>query len=288
MNPTVVWWNDDRGSWSCCHMLNEMFDLYNCEHKRYFDQYPTGGAVIVFHGANMNLCGGAHKAERMSTYAKKLPWVIFVSIGDESSEFPLHLLEHPNKKIWCQTPLPTTRASRYLIEGYPANTKRVETPRDLNWFFAGQVTHARRHACVDALIQYESKMGGGVLIQTEGFCQGLPQTNYLAYMSRAKVVPCPSGPATPDTFRIWEALECGAIPIVDARALRDETEGFWDLVLPDCPLPMIHDWNHLPDIMDVLLADYERVSRYTAYWWKSWKMQMRDWLAKDLMALGAK
>ena len=35
-------------------------------------------------------------------------------------------------------------------------------------------------------------------------------------------VPCPRGNSSPDTFRLYEALEAGSIPIVE----RDE---YWDL-----------------------------------------------------------
>jgi hypothetical protein len=289
VTPNVIWWNDERGSWSCCHILNQMFDLYNCTHQRYFDPVPEGGAVIVFHGANLNLCNqGAHKAERINHIAAKLPWVIFISIGDEMTEFPLHLLEHHNKKLWVQTPLPSTKADRYLIEGYPAGTRRIEGEKKWDWCFMGQNTHERRHACMSALNPVGVGHGPNIFIPTGSFGAGLPQSEYLYAMSCARLAPCPSGPATPDTFRIWEALECGAVPIVDSRSLRDETVGFWKLVLPDNPLPLIDEWNQLPEIMDTLLADYERVSRYTEFWWKGHKMQFRDWLAKDLMALGAR
>ena len=32
------------------------------------------------------------------------------------------------------------------------------------------------------------------------------------------MIPCPSGPATPDSFRLWEALEAGCVPIADGYA----------------------------------------------------------------------
>lgn len=282
----VLWCNPERMSYSCCNMLNEMFDLYGCEH---FTTAELEGAVCVFHGGNLQLNGmGPIHASSINETINKMRWVVLISIGDESSEFPYHLLHHENMKLWVQTPLPTTLADRYLIEGYPANTKRVEIDKTLDFSFAGQITHARREAAWEAMCQCHSDEGRSVMHRTQSFGAGLPQADYLKMLSRSKIVPCPSGPASPDTFRIWEALECGAIPIVDSQSLRDCTEGFWNTVLPSRCLPMIGDWSMLPDMMDMLLRDYEDWHRVTQAWWKMYKLQFNDWLIQDLISLGAK
>jgi hypothetical protein len=284
----VIWWNKERMTYSCCHLLNSMFDLYKCKHTTpWSGDTLEGGAVFVFHGQNSSLDGiGPKSAEKFNAFMSIAEWAIFVSVGDEATRFPYHLLSHPRMKVWVQTPLPTTKADRYLIEGYPAGTKRGIEIKTLDYFFAGQVTHARRHACVEALGRCNKD--NGVVVTTDGFGKGLPQNEYLEWMSLARIVPCPSGPATPDTFRIWEALECGAVPIVDARSLREETVGFWKVVLPNAPLPMIEDWATLPEVIEQVLASYERISRECQYFWRKYKLEFRDWLAKDLITLGAK
>jgi hypothetical protein len=297
MIPEIVWWKENcQGSWSCVNMLNEMFQLYGCKHipklrwpfpedAVIFLRSPNKGAVVVVHGGNLQLNGkGAENAAQINTAISSLEWCILIVIGDEGTEFPTNLLEHQNMRLWIQTPLPTTKAHRFLIEGYPAGTTNWQAIRDLDWFFAGQLTHERRIACYRAL----EPMSNGILRGTNGFGQGYQHEEYINLMNRAKIVPCPSGPASPDTFRIWEALECGAVPILDARSLKPETIGFWDTVLGKSPLPMIEDWKKLPDMMTAILADYDRIQRFTQYWWKSYKLQWRDWLAKDLIALGAK
>lgn len=278
MKPKVMWWPGDRGSWSCANMLNEMLDSYGCEH---FPAEIEDGIVTIFHGGNYT---AKDAALTLNNWAANFPWVIFISVGDEASEFPYSELQHSNMRLWVQTPLPTTKANRYLIEGYPAHTKRQDVPKTLDWFFSGQLTHARRIACYKAL----EPLSGGLLRGTNGFGKGYPQEMYLEHMSAAKIVPCPSGPATPDTFRIWEALECGCVPIIDARSLRDETVGFWDTVLGGHPLPMIDDWSELPEKMKAILAGYDLYQHVCSLWWKSYKRKFNGWLAEDLLALGAK
>jgi len=282
MTIPVCWWNRERMSYSCCHLLNQMFDNYGCIHSTRHDP-PPDGCVLVFHGGNEQLFGnGVINADRINTFVSDMRFVIFVSIGDEATEFPLELLTHRNKKLWVQTPLPSTKADRYLIEGFPERTQRIPSVQNLNWFFAGQNTHARRNDCVAALKETSIP---GILATTQSFGSGLPQSDYLRHMSRAKIVPCPSGPASPDTFRVWEALECGAVPIVDSRSLRESTVGFWDTVLGDHPLPLISDWKDLPEAMEMILSDYDRYSRLCAVWWKCYKYKFFDTLGFDLIAL---
>jgi len=285
MKIPVVWWNSEgRGSWACVHSLNEMFDLYGCEHHpRMDDDFST--TIIVLHGGNAQLNGnGTAVAEQINELSHRLECVIFINIGDETSEFPVHLLSHPNSRLWLQTPLPSQKADRYLIEGYTHGTVNLSLKRDLDWFFAGQINHERRIACGQAL----SQLHNGQFYPTTGFGKGLPYVEYNKYMNRAKLVPCPSGPTSPDCFRIWEALECGAIPIIDASSPRQETVGFWDVVIPGHPLTVIEDWSMLPEVMGEILGDYERIHRRVMYWWKTYKLKYRSWLAEDLLRLRAR
>jgi hypothetical protein len=296
----VVWWNKERGSWSCANVINEIFDLYGCEHYglTYRDRlFPignpsSGGAICVLHAEKAQQMGqGEAVARLINESVQDMRWVIHVVIGDETGTFPAHLFSHPNMRVWFQAPLPTTKADRYLIQGYPANTKRdMNIERDLDYFFSGQVTHQRRRDCYDAMIKYQKeKTGGdgGVVLSTDGFGKGMDHRHYLCYLSSARMSPCPAGPQTPDTFRVYEALECGAIPILDAVSLRPETRGVWPLLLGDHPLPVIEDWATLPDVMAEWLKDWEDKARWIQMWWRSYKKDMQLWLAKDLISLGA-
>lgn len=279
----VVWWSG-RG-WDCCTMLEELFERGKCLHYLKEDQelrISFTDLVIVIHGGNEQLYGrGPATAEAINRAARYSDKVVFVVIGDETSEFPSHLLHHPNSRLWLQTPLPTQSADRYLIEGWTHDTKKFACPmlaKDIPVFFAGQDTHERRHACVDAVKEIE----GSVLLTTRSFGAGLPHGDYFYFMSRARIVPCPAGPATPDSFRMAEALECGAIPIIDAVSLNPATRGFWGRVLPNSPLTIVDDWSTLPVIVDRTLGDWDRRSAEVQHWWSQYKREFFSWLHEDL------
>ena len=51
-------------------------------------------------------------------------------------------------------------------------------------------------------------------------------------MARAKTVPAPRGAVSPDSFRFYEALELGAVPIT-------EDEKFWHSLFDDFAIPIV-------------------------------------------------
>jgi hypothetical protein len=267
-------------------MLNECFDLMECTHWSGWAVMPTdiSGAIVVVHGGNEH-----EHAEAINGLIQPLKWVIFVVIGDEAAQFDHSLINHPNIRRWTQNPKPgvTPKADRYLICGYPNDCReelrQIGTiQKTFDWFFAGQMSHARRHAMGAAL----DDCGNGLIIPTAGFGQGVNHSTYYRYMAKAKIVPCPSGPETADSYRMAEALEAGAVPILDACAL-DGRLGYWELVFGKHSFPVIEDWATLPSVMDAVLHDYDRYQRLTQYEWKRYKVAMRNWLAQDLIKVGA-
>src|SRR5579864_2231774 len=108
---------EGRGYFDCTAFLNSMFDLYECAHYGAWYSMPEDieGAVVVVHG------GREHgRIDKLNEDIAKLKWCLIVAIGDEESTFPLEKIEHANKKIWVQEPIPGRHdfADRFLIDGY--------------------------------------------------------------------------------------------------------------------------------------------------------------------------
>jgi hypothetical protein len=157
--------------------------------------------------------------------------------------------------------------------------------RDLDWFFAGQITHSRRHHCV----RFLENIPRGELIKTGGFSQqALSRTDYYTRMSRCKIVPCPGGPVTPDTIRVAEALEAGCVPIVDSKpGNRSEYPGgYWNYVLKQTPpFTVLDEWWQLPNLMQEELARFPQRQQELQIWWANYKRSMQDWLRQDIEEL---
>jgi hypothetical protein len=273
----VVWFDvSDRLRKNCTATLNWMLDTYACAH--HYGSVPDGidGAAVVVHGETVQ--GTA----RLNTAIAKLKWVVLIYLGDETRIFPLEGVCHSNMRIWCQDPLPGRHefCDRFILNGWTPDCKYQEAPRDLDWFFAGQVVHERREQVVKAL---RDLPGGGFIIQTRGYTQGISIQEYWRCLSRAKFVPCPCGFNTPDTARPWESLECGAVPILDARSFPPRTEGIWNMLLPkDHPLPVMYDWTQLGTWIQDHLPMWDEMQIRCHAWWQEYKLDFLTWLQKDI------
>lgn len=272
----VLWHYGGRGSW--CH---EIVEFLTREHQLHYDcredAVPNLSEAIVVIKAD-----AAPQAKTLNAELKDFSRVVLIVTGNEEGGFPDDLLDHPNLKLWLQTPSEIQHADRYLPWGWAPGTKRVMLDRPLNWSFAGQNTHERRRECIDALRKIRGQKADGLLYETTNFSAGLSRQVYSQLLSSSKLVPCPSGPITVDTFRVCEALECGAIPIVDTISPTGPYGNYWYRVFGDhIPFPFIADWSTLPVVMEEWLDGWEARAASVDAWWKAKKGEWRRQLAED-------
>lgn len=227
------------------------------------------------------------KADQINKmFDREKPVLVFVA-GDEEALFPIDQLDHPNMKIWVQSPhIDGLRlADNYLPIGYsPKSRDDLSMPhKSLRWFFAGQVTHSRRKHCVNQL----KAMGDGVLFETEGFNQGINPDSYRDHMKAAKVVPCPSGAVIPDTFRMFEALEAGAMPIADALDTSGGSRGYFNFLFDedDLPFPVLESWEDLPGTINYFVDTFPRYQNQVFAWWQHFKFKLEQRLEADIREL---
>lgn len=289
-----------RAQWDC-GLLENLFNrsmwtpvlARRFSHRTGFDQVGDGAGAVVVVPAQHHV----DDVDRLNRDLERLRWCVVMLIGDEHSLFPWHELSHPAMRLWIMTPRPSVHTHgvgrRFIGEGYgPSDTPGVlaqfapAVERQRDFFFAGQVTHERRRSCVEALraLHHDDDW----LVETPGFLQGLARLEYLGYMSTAKVVPAPSGPGTPDSFRAYEALEAGALPLVDATT-SEGWAGYWWFLLgkQDPPFPVVKDWADLPDIMADAVAGWPANANRASAWWQRYKRDLAYNLEEDLSALGA-
>ena len=282
----VFWYGTERITCSCAFWVNRLIDQHNPAH--YFlggEPRPKDGAVIVFHGGN----NPPEAVDTLNRWAEDQPWAVFISVGDEWGTFPYYELD--GSKVWVQTPKPgvTSSVDRYFIEGYPHDCEKHlkeigELDRCYDWSFAGQINHQRRDELSYVLADCN---GPHFLLETKAFGSGLSHDLYYTILRQSKVVPCPSGLATPDSFRFAEALEAGAVPVLDAYA-PDRVKGYWEMVLGEHPFFVIEDWEQFPEIVNVVNKKFEEFQKITQEWWGKYKRDFSRWLEQDLISLGAK
>ena len=206
-------------------------------------------------------------------------------MGDEEGSFPLEKIKHPNIKIWVQNPKPELSDEYSKLGcGYPPKITEARklTNKSLDWFFAGQNTHERREQCIDKL----THMDNGCLLETKGFTEGLEQEIYYSTMSKSKVVPCPSGPETVDTFRLYEALELGCIPIADSQTPKEDWSGFWEWLFEGpAPFPIVSDYDSLPGYIEECAKQYPVLNNRIQAWWQRYKVNLVREIHKNISDL---
>lgn len=248
--------------------------------KPWSDDSATSGQLHQ-QGAIVILAGGFHAAEtdidRINHLLWHEPWVVYVVTSDEESKFNVDLLSHPNRKVWVQSHKPG-RYDQYgkLPMGWSPHPP-VYAAKTMDWSFAGQVTHSRRKEMAAVLRGLE----GGKLIKTEGFTQGLPPSSYMQLLAESKIVPAPSGPATVDSFRLYEALRSGAIPILETATPTESQADYWENLFGEHPLPVVESWYELPEVLGRTLDHWPQKWAEVGEWWLSWRRDLhrRFWMS---------
>lgn len=284
-----------RGYWDQA-ILEDTFNKGNFEHHNDFDWFAHSpeipadrpGAVVVINGRTH-----IEDTARLNEDIAKLRWCLLVITGDEEASFPWREVRHPLMRVWVQLPRMNQHndAHHKLTNGYRTGTPQIlkelgPQQRNLDWFFAGQINHGRREECIAVLRQF-APLHRNQTIATDGFGKEVIDfRGYLRGMASAKVAPCPSGIETPDTFRVYEALEAGAIPVVDAFSTNNQAPGFWEYVLgKDIPFPIIDYWDKFPAVLDQLLRGYPENANRVSAWWQMKKRDLFWQLIDDIREL---
>lgn len=219
-------------------------------------------AIVIIPGAYM----GKH-IDRINEELAHLDKCKVIITSDEENNFPIDELRHNNMEIYANY---TTGKYSSDITWLPIGAARMPKveyrPKTLDWFFAGQVNHESRRKLIDVL----KPLHNGDLVATDGFAQGLEHEEYYQRMSTAKAVPAPRGNISPDSFRFYEALEVGAVPI-------PENEEFWHKLFPDFPMDICNDWTELPRLMNKPVVDQNYRNQCVA-WWQRKKLDIKDGL----------
>ena len=90
-------------------------------------------------------------------------------------------------------------------------------------------------------------------------------------LSSTDFIPCPNGFFHPETYRIYEALECECIPIVE-NAFK-----YYDRLFPNNPFIKVDKWIEAKNLIKEW--NEKRVlekKNECKIWWKNYKNQLKE------------
>lgn len=142
--------------------------------------------------------------------------------------------------------------------------------RDYTWSFAGQIV---RKPTREEMISYMKVFPNYFIHETSTWADpnSLNTSDYRDLLLSSLFVPCPSGWCNLDSFRVYEALECGCIPIVEKSP-----EDYFSNCFGKHPFLAVDSWDQAPALMKALLDDpvlLEQRRQQCYEWWQNKKRE---------------
>ncbi len=266
-------------------LANELYPT-GLEFNRVEGWPKTNGCILFLPGRYWQ----GHQ-EALNQSLADYEWVLIFRTSDESDWFDWTKIEHPNIKWWIQNPR-TDRSypgCRLIGCGFPPHFNKLgaKVPHKDGIFLSAQNNQERRKLCFERFQSHNWPKPVHWIYETPGFTQGLPREEYVDHMIHAQVAPCPAGIFTPDTFRVYEALESHTVPIADDQSPEYNSIGYWRTIHPDAPFPiLVHaaDWDgYCIDQLEIWPVNANEITA----WWMREKRKLAHWLKEDLEELGA-
>ena len=267
-----VWYNGAFGNWD----NGLMAEIFNSR-QDVFIQHNTKDNP-VFERAIV-LINGKPEVESVRTYLEKINEAYVFLLSDEDGFFNWKDAVPERHELFTQyyTAIGKSEIKNRILLGAPNRVKdytiNTHLPKKYLWSFIGQSQNPFRQQCVEVL----KTLPDGYLHVTDLFGgegeTGVTYQKYLDTLCQSKFAICPSGSMSADSFRVYEAIECGAIPITNTRCPRDKHEfNYWAEVYPSNELNYIFEWDK--KLLEwILEKDYlpEHL-----LWWDRYKKQLTD------------
>lgn len=220
----------------------------------------------------------ADKIDEINDELQKIKRVVLFIMADEEAKFPVEKIDHKSIEIWVQYPDPSKHNSyNKFPTGYPPQSQSIlpllNPNKTIDIFFSGQMTHKRRIEVVNKLNEWVAVGNTADVVPTRGFTQGLKPDDYYKRLLAAKIAPCPAGTITPDSFRVFEALESMCVVLADNKNSQGTVSDYWNWLFGSEPqFTTVDDWNSsLIGYSQEALENWPGNAHQQTAWWIKWK-----------------
>lgn len=167
----------------------------------------------------------------------------------------------------------------------PDSAKNIvpASERRYAWSFVGQAGKCSRPEMVRAMaavephISFSTNAVRGISFWTKGMggTRRIPKHEFLEILRDSVFAPAPMGNANLESFRVYEALDAGTIPIVEKRMFLD----YFRQLFGDHPLPAVRSWREARDLVRRYLDDpvgLNRLQQECIQWWADYQIKLVD------------
>ena len=206
--------------------------------------------------------------------------IFLFHLGDEFGFRDLDYVYSTCDYIWrpfCSNKYFNNKKVKCIPIGYKSGVlHKAKNIRKFKWAFTGTPHKSSRH---DLLYQF-SDIEPFFCHKTEKFDKKIISTEEMnEVLSSTEFMPCPNGFFHPETYRVYEALECECIPIVE------NTYKYYDRILPNNPFIKVDKWKDAKVIIKSFGQDDIKKKRdEISFWWREEKSKIQDFI-KDKIVL---
>jgi hypothetical protein len=168
--------------------------------------------------------------------------------------------------------------------GYGTQMKAGElkaSQRLYAWSFVGEAGKASRPDAIRALTPIEPHLcfsstsvpGKSFFQRSAEARKRISRTDFVEILGQSAFAPAPMGNASLESCRVYDALECGAIPIIERRLGFD----YFRSLLGDHPLPTVRSWPEARTIIERLMSTPEKMDdlqNQCVGWWQEFKLAL--------------
>ena len=206
--------------------------------------------------------------------------IFLFHLGDEFGFYNLKPIYDVCNYIWrpfC--------SSRYLnnndkVKCIPIGYKsgvfyKRNVERKYKWAFTGTPHKTSRH---DLLFQFSS-IKPFFCHKTQKFDKNIISVDEMnEVLSSTEFIPCPNGFFHPETYRVYEALECGSIPIVE------NTYKYYDRLFPTNPFIKVNKWEDAKPIIQGWNDEQIKKKRKECKeWWDEQKKIIQNFISRKIL-----
>ena len=205
--------------------------------------------------------------------------MFLIHLGDESGVYDSSLIYSKFNYVWR-----TFYSNRYfnskkvscLPIGYKSGTlfRKEVVERKYKWAFLGSPHKSSRHDLLFQLSDIEPTFSH----KTKKFNEKIIEVGKMSeILTSTQFIPCPNGFVHPETYRLYEALECGCIPIVE------NTYKYYDRLFPGNPFLKVDRWIEARSVIREWKEGQIKQKREECItWWRQYKNQLQEFMMNKI------
>ena len=205
--------------------------------------------------------------------------IFLFHLGDEFGFHNLSTVYNSCDYVWrpfCSSKYFNNEKVMCIPIGYKSGVLNKEkTNRKYRWAFTGTPHKSSRH---DLLYQF-SNIKPFFCHKTKKFDKNIISVDEMNdVLSSTDFIPCPNGFFHPETYRVYEALECGCIPIVE------NAYKYYDRLFPGNPFLKIDKWlDAKPIVQGWSNEQIEKKRTECKIWWQEKKNSIQDFIKSKII-----